>query len=259
MANYLCPRYFPMKPFLLIFALLTSIASAQVPDHAFDGGTQERVQSILIPPIPNAPFSATVVTEWTRILPDGSKQTMWNHRLVARDSSGRIFQERRYFSPTGQKDPTLLSQQQFDDPNRHERILCVPRNPTPLCHTFAYTPSLATDAPNPTLPALTTLPNKVTIQRQDLGRQTIDGVDALGSREITTIPAGLIGNEKQQPIIKEFWFSPRLGINLITKRFDPRVSSIQNFTITQINLSEPDPKLFSPPADARILPPAAQQ
>jgi hypothetical protein len=250
-----------MKPFLLTLIFLTSfpLVAQQVPGHAFDGGTQERVQSVYIPPITNAPFSATVVTEWTRILPDGSKQTMWNHRLVARDSSGRIFQERRYFSPTGQKDPTRLSQLQFDDPNRHERILCVPSNPHPLCHTFSYTPDLATDAPDTSLPALTTLPNKVTIQRENLGRQTIESVDAVGSREITTIPAGLVGNEKLEPVIKEFWFSPRLGINLITKRFDPRVSSIQNFTVSQINLSEPDPKLFTPPADARVLRPEAQQ
>ena len=69
----------------------------------------ERVQSIDIPPMANAPFSAVVVTEWTRIMPDGSTALMKNHRTVARDSLGRVFQERRYFSPEGDKQMTQLS------------------------------------------------------------------------------------------------------------------------------------------------------
>ena len=58
-----------------------------VPEHAPDGGTVQRIQSIDIPTITNAPFSAVVVTEWTRILPDGSTALMKNHRTVARDSA----------------------------------------------------------------------------------------------------------------------------------------------------------------------------
>jgi len=240
----------------LALALSVPLAAQQAPEHAPDGGTHEQMQSVIIPPIPNAPFSANVVTEWTHILPDGSKRTTWNHRLVARDSSGRVFQERRYFSPTGQTTPTPLSQLQYDDPNLHERILCDPPHPgterSHTCRLFPFAANLKPEAPNATLPALVTLPNKTTIQRQDLGRQSIEGVDALGSREITTIPAGLIGNEKPQPIVKEFWYSQRLGLNVVTKRFDPRVSSIQNITLTQINLGEPDPRLFTPAPDSHI-------
>ncbi len=55
-------------------------------------------------------------------------------------------------------------------------------------------------------------------------------------------------------MVKEFWYAPQLGINLVTKRFDPRVATIQNFTVTQINLSEPESKLFALPPDARIIP-----
>ena len=72
-----------------------------VPVHASDGGTRETLQSIDIVSVPNAPFSATVVTVWTSILPDGSTQTVKNHRTVVRDSSGRVFQERRSFTPNG--------------------------------------------------------------------------------------------------------------------------------------------------------------
>jgi hypothetical protein len=42
-------------------------------------------------------------------------------------------------------------------------------------------------------------------------------------------------------------------LNLLTKRFDPRVSSIQNFTVTQLMQSEPDRKTFSPPDGYTIV------
>ena len=64
--------------------------------HAADGRTRETMESIMVLPTPGASFSATVVTEWTRLLPDGSKETVKNRRTVARDSSGRVFQERRF-------------------------------------------------------------------------------------------------------------------------------------------------------------------
>src|SRR5277367_1667864 len=87
--------------------------------HAPDGGTRQRVESIEIPPSTNAPFTAVVTTEWTRIMPDGSTGTMKNHRTVARDSLGRVFQERRQFSPDGDKQVTRIFELDFQDPTRH--------------------------------------------------------------------------------------------------------------------------------------------
>src|SRR5713226_6576960 len=73
---------------LLCASLLVSIgALAQSSDegmHAPDGGTIERFNSILIPPVLHAPFSSTVTAEWTKILEDGGTLTVQNHRLVVR-------------------------------------------------------------------------------------------------------------------------------------------------------------------------------
>jgi hypothetical protein len=76
----------------------------------------------------------------------------------------------------------------------------------------------------------------------------IDNVEVVGSQEVMTIPVGAIGNEKAQPVLKEFWYSPRLGINVTTKRFGPRASTVQNFYVTAINQGEPDAQLFHTPA-----------
>ena len=64
---------------------------------------------------------------------------------------------------------------------------------------------------------------------EDLGRKVVDNVEVVGSREVMTIEWAFMGNEKEQPVVKEFWYSPRLGINVTTKRFDPRASAVQNF------------------------------
>jgi hypothetical protein len=75
------------------------------------------VDSVVIPPMPSVPFTAVVTTEWTRIMPDGSTGTVKNHRTVARDSLVRMFQERRYFSPDGDKQMTRVSELDYQDPD----------------------------------------------------------------------------------------------------------------------------------------------
>lgn len=226
--------------------------SPQVPvERAPDGRSSMHIQSIDIPTISNAPFQAVVVTENTMILPDGSKKTNWNHRSVVRDSSGRVFQERRSFTPQGNVEETMLTEFDIEDPNLHELTMCHPFTKT--CQVFRFQTQVTPPVQPSSLPAMRKLPNGTTIQNEDLGRNTVAGVDCLGSREIMTIPAGLIGNEKPQPVIKEFWYSPQLGVNLVTKRFDPRVSSIQNFTVTELNLSDPDPKVFAVPEGYRVI------
>jgi hypothetical protein len=231
----------------LVFGLACCLAGAQEqPMHAPDGGTRERLESLTILPATNAPFSATVTTEWTTILVDGSKQTIWNHRTIARDSSGRILQERRFFAPNGDKVTTPLSEVDYLDPTRHERYACRPQEK--VCYVSEYdAPPSVSLAPAGPMPS-----GRGSVQREELGRKTIEGVDVIGSREITTINEGAFGNEKTEAIVKEFWYSPRLGINVITKRFDPRHGA-QNFVVSNINQSEPDPKMFGPPEDYRVV------
>lgn len=231
----------------LALTLTAGILAQETPLHAPDGGTRQHLESIVIPATPNAPFSATVVTEWTHIAPDGGTIVTSNHRTVARDNSGRVFQERRYFSPHGDKQTTALSELDYDDPNRHELTVCRPD--TRVCTTYQHdAPSIAA------LPNVGPLPNGMgMLSREDLGRKTIDNLNTLGSREITTLNTGAIGNNQPEPIIKEFWYSPALGINLVTKRFDPRASASQDFEVKDVSLAEPDARLFIPPAAYRLV------
>ncbi len=219
-----------------------------IPEHAPDGGTSQRLQSIDIPAITNSPFSAVVVTEWTRILPDGSSALVKNHRTVARDSVGRVFEERRYFTPDGDKQVTALEQMDYKDPVLHQWVVCVVNRR--VCSVYTY--NWPTRVSQPKAPTAAQSAANGT-KWEDLGKKTIENVEVVGSQQVMTIPVGAIGNEKAQPVVKEFWYSPRLGINVTTKRFDPRASAVQNFYVTGINQGEPDAQLFHPPSGYRMV------
>jgi hypothetical protein len=88
--------------------------------------------------------------------------------------------------------------------------------------------------------------------REDLGTQTVNGIEMIGTREIMTVAEALVGTDRPLQITKEFWYSPRLGLNLSTKRMDPR-NGVELFTVTDIVQSEPDPSLFALPKNARIV------
>jgi hypothetical protein len=88
---------------------------------------------------------------------------------------------------------------------------------------------------------------KAFLTREPLGNDSVSGVETVGTRETTTLNAGTIGNDRSISIVKEFWYSPQLGINLIEKRQDPRVGT-QTFTVSDISLGEPDARLFETPA-----------
>jgi hypothetical protein len=81
---------------------------------------------------------------------------------------------------------------------------------------------------------------------EDLGEQSIEGVSAKGTRTITTIPAGAIGNERPIETIYEKWYSDELQMVVYSKSSDPRFGE-QTYRLTNINRSEPDPSLFTPP------------
>ena len=232
---------------LLILTLLFSCTSliAQTPEegvHAPDGGTIERINSIRILPILNAPFSATITTEWTRTLEDGTSVTTTNFRTVMRDSQGRIFQERRSFVPKNGAEQPKVFRFEISDPAMHLRRACYPASHT--CNKAAYfAPTKVSLIPVGPLDKN----GDRALTREDLGHNSMSGLDVIGTRETTTISISVIGNDRPVSITKEFWYSPKLGLNLSVKRVDPR-SGTETFTVSDISLAEPDPKYFAVPA-----------
>jgi hypothetical protein len=245
----------PRRPLYLgslaLLCLSLSILAPGQTAHAPDGGFQLIIDSIDIPTVPGAPFSATVRTEVVRRLEDGSILMRKNHRLVARDSSGRVFQERRALSPDDDKAQSRLTSLEFRNPVSHEIYRCDPQGR--VCHVFQYN-SQPPEANEPTPPP----DSGIQVTRIAIGQEVISGVETTGSRQLTTIAANLAATNRPITVSKEFWYSPQLGINIVVKRFDPR-SGTQNFLVDELVVGEPNPTMLEPPAGATILRTARQE
>lgn len=87
-------------------------------------------------------------------------------------------------------------------------------------------------------------PNEV---KEQLGKQTIEGVEAEGTRTTVTIPAGEIGNERPIEIVSERWYSPELQLVVMTRQSDPRTGET-TYKLTNINRAEPAKSLFEVPS-----------
>jgi len=240
-----------MKHIFLLLSLATFVVAlspftfAQGPMRAPDGNSFTRIVSIFIAPIPNAPFSANVSTQWTRQTSDGATVVVKNHRMVARDSQGHVFEERRRFVPADSNSPSLLFQTDYVDPARRTRTLCFPANE--ICDVYNFfTPPSEASLPVGPLPD-----GKRYLSRENLGADTIEGLETIGTRETISTSPGAVGNDREVVSTKEFWYSPKIGVNLVVKRMDP-LQGTQVFTVSNISLAEPDARLFAVPAQFKV-------
>ena len=87
---------------------------------------------------------------------------------------------------------------------------------------------------------------------ESLGAQTMEGVVVNGVRTTRTIAAGQIGNDRPISIVTEVWTSTDLKMIVSSKRSDPRMGE-QTFRLTNIVRAEPDPSLFTVPADFKMV------
>jgi hypothetical protein len=237
------------------------VPGARVPGHktaedqlyAEDGGARGGVlESIVIPPKTKAPFTLILETEWARSLSDGGNITNMNKRRIARDAEGRIYQERWSLAPKTELAESQMTAIQISDPHTHTLYNCFMLRAKKECAMISYTPSPDTIfnfQPPPSGPLPDDMGDRV---RQDLGKQLVSGVEAIGTRDTANYNPGMFGNDHKMTIDREFWYAPGLGFNLLSKRSDPRIGT-QTFTVTNLILSEPDPKLFEMPEGFTVV------
>jgi hypothetical protein len=221
--------------------------------HAEDGGVRgEVLESIVVPPKANAPFSLLLQTEWVRTLPDGGTITLENQRRIARDANGRIYEERWVLVPKNGKVKFQMATIQVSDPNAHTLYNCFMLDGMNQCELSGYSPSTSAvyNFQGPPTGKLTD--DAGWIIHEDLGKQLVAGVETAGLRSSVIYNPNVFGNDRKVTIEREFWYSPKLGFNLISKRSDPRIGT-QTFTATNLILSEPDPKLFELPEGFKVV------
>jgi len=216
-----------------------------------DGGVDQVLQSIVIPPMANAPFSLVLQTEWVQTLSDGGTITMINERHIARDRAGRIFQERKFLTPKTQAQRSRITYIQISDPNAHVYYNCGMLDERRLCSENAYSATTSMLV-NPLGPPPGPLPNgSGHATRESLGESVMEGVATTGLRESVTYNPGVFGNDNPMTVQREYWYAPKLGINLLSRRTDPRFGT-QTFTVTNLSLDDPDPQLFKLPKGFKV-------
>ena len=81
---------------------------------------------------------------------------------------------------------------------------------------------------------------------EDLGEQVLEGVLAHGTRETSTIPAGVLGNEREIVITSERWYSADIEAVVSSETSDPRFGET-SYELVNVVRAEPAQDLFTLP------------
>jgi hypothetical protein len=209
-----------------------------------------------------APFSAVAVSETTQTLADGNHITRKTQTNLFRDSQGRFRKEVTLpaigpLAASGQphsfieiSDPVAGTSYVLEPDQKIARqmpghmgmgvgvkVKSGPGGPGDVVfRTFRDGKAGSTNA---------------NAKTESLGTQSIDGLNADGTRITRTIPAGEIGNENPITIVSERWYSAELQLVVKSTHSDPRFGDTA-YTVTNIQRTEPDASLFTIPADYTV-------
>jgi hypothetical protein len=150
-----------------------------------DGGVRETLESIVISPVPNAPFTTLLQTEWVRTMSDGGTITLANERRIARDSKGRIYEERWALVPKNGRQKSMMTAIQIGDPIQHTVHTCM-MDGRHFCDVTDYTDS-ASVVQEVRGTRTVQLPNDTGfVSHEDLGNGSIEGLDSVSTNITTT-------------------------------------------------------------------------
>jgi hypothetical protein len=215
-------------------------------------GVQTHVDGVFVTPVPNEPLTAVAEVESTQTLDDGTPVSKKTFNNIARDSQGRIYNERRSMVPaTSNATPELMSFHVFDPTTRLNTFL----DPETHLARQSFFPERATTQPVSRAPGPSTVVavrKQSGVEEQDLGTQSMEGVVVRGTRKIRTISASSSGTGKAVVVTDEIWYSEELSLNMLVKHDDPRTGQ-QTVTITKVERSEPPAETFEIPAGYRVV------
>jgi len=194
--------------------------------------------------IKGSPYSAQFSTESTQVLADGTRITRTSNGVVYRSTEGRTRREQKLANlgpiPIEGQPKDLVF---INDPVAGAHYVLDAQE-----HSARKLP-FRDAAPGEPAPEFEGSPDPV--KTEDLGKQMIEGVEAVGTRSTMTIPAGRIGNDRPIKIVSERWYSPDLQVVVLSKHSDPFAGE-NVYRLTGISREEPPLTLFTVPADYRV-------
>jgi hypothetical protein len=227
--------------------------------------------------VAGAAYSADQATTTTQVLQDGNRIVHTSTAKIYRDAQGRTRVEHTLGSigPVGSEQPHTMimindpvAKVQFHlEPQTHSafKASSVELGPATKKHQAEATAmSGVRTSTNVAFgsgggeggPGMvffkSTLPGEVKKTTDDLGKQTMEGLQVTGTRTTITIPPGGEGNEQPMQIVDEQWYSPDLHTNIKTVHTDPRMGQTV-FTVTNVSRANPDASLFKIPAGYEVV------
>jgi hypothetical protein len=234
--------------------------------------------------VKGAPYSAQGVTTFTQTLSDGNRINRQTTSQIYRDSEGRTRREETIGAigpwASGTEPVQMVH---INDPVAGTAFMLNPKDHTASKMMIRVKAIGKPGAPGgagasvsgdsitlqmPPMPPMPPPPGKAVAigggmareqlwavkgqaNQESLGTQTIEGIQAEGTRTTFTIPAGQIGNEQPIQVVSERWYSPELQVVVMTRHSDPRTGE-EIYKLTNVNRSEPAHQLFEIPADYTI-------
>lgn len=229
---------------------------------------------------PAQPYKLEFKITRVRTLANGTTITTETREVMARDAQGRrmtatteipILADRPAFTFVNVHDPVDNTQTNWNTRTKQVRVIKMPSpderrgcwstaagnmtigygaRPVGVASPAAGVGSGggSTGTSSSVTSAIPAMPRPARTQpvREDLGTDSIMGVEVHGYRTTFTTPAGQIGND--QPLVRttESWMAPSLGIELRSTTDDPQSGKMTR-ELVSLDLNEPDPSTFQPP------------
>ncbi|MEO1203313.1 MAG: hypothetical protein AAFX10_11430 [Pseudomonadota bacterium] len=260
---------------LISLCVTSSLASAQSSTSpstvVFNGRPALQVERLGRETVTDAPVTAQFKTRMVQELADGNTIVREHTSTMWRDSHGRVRREVEAAQPTSRYMATPVAPITISDPVAGHSLVLIPGSRVALKHSGPRTPRSGTTTftivdGQSTLSATTagsaapasapigSLSASVSLSPQpadntvfeDLGEKEMQGVRVHGTRQVTTIPAGAIGNSLPIVMTRENWFSERLQVVIRSEYSDPRTGSV-SYEATILSTQDPDPTLFVVP------------
>jgi hypothetical protein len=204
------------------------------------------------------PYTAEYKTTRVQTLGDGTTITHESTEVTALDSQGRRMTATTTTATSGDQTPrthVLV----FDPVDRTNSSWSVPGKKATVTHlpepgaarpSCSSSTAVSFERVAPTQPVQRVRPTV-----EDLGTETIQGIEAHGRRTTTTTPAGAIGNNEPLLRTSELWTAVDRGLGGLVVRqvSDDPQSGKMTKELTNFNQSEPDAAVFQPPFDYEIV------
>ncbi|MGB0063854.1 MAG: hypothetical protein WBP85_05355 [Terracidiphilus sp.] len=205
------------------------------------------------------PYMAEYKTTQVKTLADGTTITHGATEVVALDSQGRrmtsttttpLLSDQTPVTRVTVFDPVARTNTSWSVPGERATVIQMPApgSGRSSCATGAPVGVVSTPVLHPSVPR-----EKPVIE--DLGTETIQGVEAHGRRVTTTIPAGAIGNNEPLVRINETWTATAPGLFGLVVRVvieDPQIGKSTR-ELDNLTQDEPDASVFQPPAGYEIV------